>query len=98
MHTIHTQDATAPITAAAEERRRRYAAEMEPRRRASMRELEELFDRRNNGVAPMRRFREKLRFHVAIYGDGKAGTSEGQIFGELLQAERRLQRAQEGTR
>ena len=81
-----------------EDRQRRYAAEMEPRRRDSMRRLEELFDRRNDGVAPMRRFREKLRFHVALYGDGRAGTSEVRIFGELLQAERRLQRAREGAR
>jgi hypothetical protein len=98
VQTIPKPDAEAPAQAAARERRRRYAAEMEPRRRASMRELEELFDRRNDGVAPMRRFREKLRFHVAIYGDGKAGTSEVQIFGELLRDERRLQRAREGTR
>lgn len=63
-----------------------------------MRELEELFDHRNDGVASMRRFREKLRYHVAIYGDGTAGTSAVRIFGELSQAERRLRRAREGAR
>lgn len=71
---------------------------MEPRRLDSMRQLEELFDHRNNGVAADRRFRAKLRFHVAMFGDGTAGTSAARIFGELLQAERRLQRAREAAR
>lgn len=62
-----------------------------------MRQLEELFDHRNDGVAASRRFREKLRFHVVMFGDGKAGTSEARIFGELLREERRLQRARGGA-
>src|SRR5882672_11307335 len=97
MPTIHAQDAETSAPAgqqqAAAARRRRYAAEAEPRRRESMRELAELFDHRLDGVAAARRFREKLRWHVAVFGDGTAGTSAARILGDLTRDERRLQRA-----
>ena len=83
-------------------RRRRTAEAVRGRPRAApareQRELEELFDRRLDGVAADRRFRAKLRWHVTVFGDGTAGTSAARIFGELLQAERRLQRTREGAR
>jgi hypothetical protein len=96
MNTIHMQSAAAPAVAA-RERQRQYAAEMEPRRRDSMREIEELFDRRLDGVAAARRFRERLRWHVAVFGDGTSGTSAARILGDLTREERQLQRARAGT-
>lgn len=89
MTTIHTSGRAG--------RQRQYAAETEPRRRDSMRELEELFDRRHDGVAAARRFRDKLRFHVVMFGDGTAGTSAATILAGLLQDERRLRRARAGA-
>jgi hypothetical protein len=97
MHTIHKQDAetSAPAGTGAAERRRLYAAEAESWRRASMRELGELFDHRLEGVAAARRFQEKLRWHVAVFGDGTAGTSAARILGDLTREERQLQQARE---
>jgi hypothetical protein len=99
MHTIHAQGLETPgpdPRAAARERRRLYAAQMEPQRRASLRQLEELFDRRLDGVAAARRFDETLRWHVAVFGDGTSGTSAARILGDLTRAERRLQQARAG--
>jgi hypothetical protein len=79
-------------------RQQQRAEELEHMRRAHMSELEDAFDHRNDGVAADRRFREKLRFHVVMFGDGTAGTSAAQIFGDLLKAERRLQRARAARR
>jgi plasmid stabilization system protein ParE len=70
---------------------------MEPQRRAGLRELEELFDHRYDGVAAARRFRERLRWHVAVFGDGTSGTSAARILSDLTREERRLQRARAGT-
>lgn len=100
MHTIHAQDPEAPPPdprAAARERRRRAAAEMEPQRRAGLRELEELFDHRLDGVAAARRFGERLRWHVTVFGDGTAGTSAARILSDLTRDERRLQQARAGA-
>jgi hypothetical protein len=100
MQTIHAQDPETTASgpqAAARERQRRYAAEVEPQRRESMREIEELFDRRLDGVAAARRFGEKLRWHVAVFGDGTAGTSAARILGDLTREERRLQQARAGA-
>jgi hypothetical protein len=98
VQTIPKPGAEAPAQAAVRERQRLYAAETEQRRRDSMRDLEELFDHRNDGVAADRRFREKLRFHVAMFGDGTLGTSAATILAGLLQDERRLRRAREAAR
>lgn len=95
--TIHEQDTEPAAWQAREERQRRYAAETEQHRRASLRDLEELFDHRLDGVAAARRFREKLRFHVVMFGDGTAGTSAARILGDLTREERRLQRARAGA-
>lgn len=96
MHTIHKQDAETPVTPeqqARQERQRRYAAETERHRRASERELEELFDRRNDGLAAKRRFDEALSLHALLF----AGGSKCRVLAELRQAERRLQRARGDT-
>ena len=76
-----------------EERQRRYAAEMAVHERASRRELEELFDRRHDGLAANRRFREALTLYALLF----AGGSRCRVLAELTQAERRLQRAREGA-
>jgi len=68
---------------------------MESARSRSLHEVEELFDRRFDGVAAMRKFRDKLRWHVAMFGDGTAGTGEVMIFGGLIREERRIQRQRE---
>ena len=65
---------------------------MEPERRRSLHDLEELFDRRFDGVAAMRKFRDRLRWHVTVFGDGTAATSEVAIHGGLIREERRIQR------
>ena len=36
-----------------------------------MHEIEDLFDRRFDGVAAMRRFRDRLRWHVAVFGTAR---------------------------
>jgi hypothetical protein len=71
------------------ERQRRYAAETEQHERASMRELEELFDHRHDGLAANRRFQEHLAWHAGLF----AGRSQVTALQPLIQAERRLQQA-----
>src|SRR5690349_3795060 len=95
MNTIHMQATDTLPAAACDQRRRRIEAGIEQHQRESMRELEELFDRRLDGVAAARRFREKLRWHVAVFGDGTSGTSAARILGDLTRDERRLQQARE---
>ena len=68
---------------------------MDRARSRSLHEIEELFDRRFDGVAAMRKFRDRLRWHVAVFGDGTAGTSEVAIHGALIREERRIQRQRE---
>jgi hypothetical protein len=86
-------DAAIVQRAAQEERQRRYAAEMAVHERASLRELEEAFDRRYDGLAAKRRFDEALALHALLF----AGGSKCRVLAELRQAERRLQLAREGA-
>lgn len=71
------------------------AGGLDRERRRSLREIEELFDHRFDGVAAMRKFRDRLRWHVAVFGDGTAGTSEVTIHGGLIREELRIQRQRE---
>lgn len=83
--------ATTIHTSAASERQRQHDAETEHHRRASLRELEERFDHRFDGLAAKRRFEDKLALHAALYANGSRCT----VLAALIQAERRLQRARE---
>ena len=77
-----------------EERQRRYAAGMAAHERTSMRELEERFDHRHDGLAAKRRFDEALALYALLFASG----SRCRVLAELTQAERRLQRARGGAR
>ena len=57
------------------------------------RELEELFDHRRDGVAASRRFEEFLAWYAVVIGDGTVRTARGTILHDLVQAERRIERA-----
>jgi hypothetical protein len=77
-----------------EDRQRRYAAETEQHRRYWLRELEERFDHRHDGLAAKRRFDEALGLYATLFMNG----SRCLALAPLIQAERRLQRARGDAR
>ena len=69
-------------------RQERYAAEMEDHRRWFWMRLAEAFDRRNDGVAAEAEFTRLLGTYAVTFANG----SKVRAYGELIQAERRLQK------
>ena len=73
------------------------AEENRANERWSRRQVEELFDRGNDGVAANRRFEEALCWHVAVSGDGTSRLSYAGVYSEMLKAERQIQRRRQGA-